>query len=58
MAWAAAKFTQSLLCGLNGEQGVIELVFVKRALFEKEDLELFSSKLSSGWLLSARLRFS
>ena len=36
MAWAAAKFTHSLLRALNGEKGVVMPTFVKSPVFEKE----------------------
>jgi malate dehydrogenase len=48
MAWAAAKFTHSLLRALNGEKGVIVPTFVKSPLFEKEGVEFFSSKVELG----------
>jgi malate dehydrogenase len=48
MAWAAAKFTHSLLRALNGEKGVIEPTFVKSPLFEKEGAEFFSSNVELG----------
>jgi len=48
MAWAAAKFTHSLLRALNGEKGVIVPTFVKSPLFEKEGVEFFSSNVELG----------
>ena len=36
MAWAATKFTHSLLRALNGEKGVFVPTFVKSPVFENE----------------------
>lgn len=48
MAYAGAKFTNSLLRGLNGEKGVITPTFVKSPLFEDKGLEFFSSNVELG----------
>ena len=48
MAWAAAKFTHALLRALNGKKGVIEPLFVKSLLFEKEGVGFFSGNIELG----------
>ena len=48
MAYAGAKFTNSLLRGLNGEKGVITPTFVKNALFADQGVDFFSSNVELG----------
>ena len=48
MAYAGAKFTNSLLRGLNGEKGVITPTFVKSPLFEDQGIDFFSSNVELG----------
>ncbi|KZT55731.1 malate dehydrogenase [Calocera cornea HHB12733] len=48
MAYAAAKFTNSLLRALNGEKGVIVPSFVRSPLFEAEGVDFFSSNIELG----------
>jgi len=48
MAFAAAKFTNSLLRALKGEKGIVVPTFVKSPLFEKEGVEFFSSNVELG----------
>ncbi|KAJ2932555.1 hypothetical protein H1R20_g4526, partial [Candolleomyces eurysporus] len=48
MAYAGAKFTNSLLRGLNGEKGVITPTFVKSPLYEDQGIEFFSSNVELG----------
>ncbi|CAG8564641.1 16806_t:CDS:2 [Racocetra fulgida] len=43
MAFAASRFTNSLLRALNGESGVIEPAYVKSHLFESKGIEYFAS---------------
>ena len=47
IAWAATKFTHSLLRALNGEKGVIEPTLIKSPLLEK-GVEFFSSNVELG----------
>lgn len=48
MAYAAAKFTNSLLRALKGEKGIVVPTFVKSPLYEKEGVEFFSSNVELG----------
>jgi malate dehydrogenase len=48
MAYAAAKFTNSLLRALKGEKGIVVPTFVKSPLFESEGVEFFSSNVELG----------
>ncbi|EIW81850.1 malate dehydrogenase [Coniophora puteana RWD-64-598 SS2] len=48
MAYAGAKFTNALLRGLNGEQGVITPTFVRSPLFEDKGVDFFSSLVELG----------
>jgi len=48
MAYAGAKFTNSLLRGLNGEKGVITPTFVKSPLFADQGIDFFSSNVELG----------
>ncbi|KAJ4466669.1 NAD-malate dehydrogenase [Lentinula edodes] len=48
MAYAGAKFTNSLLRGLNGEKGVITPTFVKNPLFADKGIDFFSSPVELG----------
>jgi malate dehydrogenase len=48
MAYAGAKFTHSLLRGLNGEKGVITPTFVKSPLFADKGIDYFSSMVELG----------
>jgi malate dehydrogenase len=48
MAYAGAKFTNSLLRGLNGEKGVVTPTFVKSPLFEDQGIDFFSSNVELG----------
>ncbi|KAF8185128.1 NAD-malate dehydrogenase [Pholiota molesta] len=48
MAYAGAKFTNSLLRGLNGETGVITPTFVRSPLFEDQGIDFFSSNVELG----------
>lgn len=48
MAYAGAKFTNSLLRGLNGEKGVITPTFVKSPLFAEQGIDFFSSNVELG----------
>ena len=48
MAYAGAKFTNSLLRGLNGEKGVITPTFVKSPLFADQGVDFFSSNVELG----------
>jgi len=48
MAYAGAKFTNSLLRGLNGEKGVITPTFVKSPLFTDQGIDFFSSNVELG----------
>jgi malate dehydrogenase len=48
MAYAGAKFTNSLLRGLNGEKGVVTPTFVKSPLFADQGIDFFSSKVELG----------
>ncbi|KAF8890369.1 NAD-malate dehydrogenase [Infundibulicybe gibba] len=48
MAYAGAKFTNSLLRGLNGEKGVITPTFVKSPLFADQGIDYFSSNVELG----------
>ncbi|EAU82346.1 malate dehydrogenase [Coprinopsis cinerea okayama7 len=48
MAYAGAKFTNSLLRGLNGEKGVITPTFVKSPLYESQGIDFFSSNVELG----------
>ncbi|RKP27242.1 malate dehydrogenase, NAD-dependent [Syncephalis pseudoplumigaleata] len=43
MAFAGARFTESVLRAAAGEKGVVEPTFVRSSLFEKEGVEYFSS---------------
>lgn len=48
MAYAGAKFTNTLLRGLNGEKGVITPTFVKSPLFADQGIDFFSSNVELG----------
>ena len=48
MAYAGAKFTDSLLRGLNGQKDVITPSFVKSPLFEDQGVDFFSSNVELG----------
>lgn len=48
MAYAGAKFTNSLLRALNGEKGVITPTFVKSPLFAAQGVDFFSSLVELG----------
>ncbi|KAK7018657.1 Malate dehydrogenase, cytoplasmic [Paramarasmius palmivorus] len=48
MAYAGAKFTNSLLRGLNGEKGVVTPTFVKSPLFADKGIDFFSSNVELG----------
>jgi malate dehydrogenase len=48
MAYAGAKFTNSILRGLNGEKGVITPTFVKSPLFAAQGIDFFSSNVELG----------
>jgi malate dehydrogenase len=48
MAYAGAKFTNSLLRGLKGEKGVITPTFVKSPLFADKGIDFFSSNVELG----------
>ncbi|KAF8996839.1 NAD-malate dehydrogenase [Cyathus striatus] len=48
MAYAGAKFTNSLLRGLNGEKGVITPTFVRSPLFESQGVDFFSTNVELG----------
>jgi len=48
MAYAGAKFANSLLRGLNGEKGVVTPTFVKSPLFEDKGIDFFSSNVELG----------
>jgi len=48
MAYAGAKFTNSLLRGLNGEKGVITPTFVKSPLYADKGIDFFSSNVELG----------
>lgn len=56
MAYAGAKFTNSLLRGLSGEKGVVVPTFVKSPLFADKGVEYFSSNVELGVSLSASAR--
>lgn len=48
MAYAGAKFTNSLLRGLSGEKGVITPTFVKSPLYADQGIDFFSSNVELG----------
>ncbi|KAG9316982.1 malate dehydrogenase [Chiua virens] len=48
MAYAGAKFTNSLLRGLNGEKGVVTPTFVESPLFKDQGIDFFSSSVELG----------
>ncbi|WWD20347.1 malate dehydrogenase, NAD-dependent [Kwoniella shandongensis] len=48
MAYAGARFTNSLIRALNGETGVVEPTFVKSPLYESEGVEYFASNVELG----------
>ena len=48
MAYAGAKFADSLLRALNGEKGVVAPTFVKSDLYAKDGIEYFSSNVELG----------
>ncbi|EIN03963.1 malate dehydrogenase [Punctularia strigosozonata HHB-11173 SS5] len=48
MAYAGAKFTNSLLRGLTGEKGVVTPTFVKSPLFADQGIDFFSSNVELG----------
>lgn len=48
MAYAGAKFTNSLLRGLNGERGVVTPTFVESPLFKDQGIDFFSSNVELG----------
>ncbi|KAG7085779.1 Malate dehydrogenase, cytoplasmic [Marasmius oreades] len=48
MAYAGARFTNSLLRGLNGEKGVTTPTFVKSPLFVDRGIDFFSSNVELG----------
>ncbi len=48
MAFAGARFTNSLLEALNGKVGVIEPTFVKSDVYSSDGIEYFSSNVELG----------
>lgn len=48
MAYAGAKFTNTLLRGLNGEKGVVTPTFVKSPLFADQGIDFFASNVELG----------
>ncbi|KAG6838768.1 Malate dehydrogenase, cytoplasmic [Blastosporella zonata] len=48
MAYAGAKFTNSLLRGLSGEKGVVTPTFVKSPLFADKGVDFFASNVELG----------
>ena len=48
MAYAGAKFTDSLLKALSGQKGVVVPTFVKSDLYAKDGIEYFSSNVELG----------
>ncbi|KAF9457250.1 NAD-malate dehydrogenase [Collybia nuda] len=48
MAYAGAKFTNSLLRGLNGEKGVVTPTFVKSPLFADQGIDFFATNVELG----------
>jgi hypothetical protein len=56
MAYAGAKFTNSLLRGLNGEKGVVTPTFVKSPLYADQGIDYFSSNVELGVSLPPSLR--
>lgn len=52
MAYAGAKFTNSLLRGLNGEKGVVTPTFVKSPHFADQGIDFFATNVELG--VSAR----
>jgi hypothetical protein len=52
MAYAGAKFTNSLLRGLNGEKNIITPTFVKSPLFADQGVDFFSSNVELGVSIS------
>ncbi|KAF9261045.1 NAD-malate dehydrogenase [Marasmius fiardii PR-910] len=48
MAYAGARFTNSLLRGLNGEKGVVTPTFVKSPHFTDQGIDFFSSNVELG----------
>ncbi|KAG2143488.1 malate dehydrogenase [Suillus bovinus] len=48
MAYAGAKFTNSLLRGLNGEKGVVTPTFVESPLYKDQGIDFFSSNVELG----------
>jgi malate dehydrogenase len=58
MAYAGAKFTNSLLRGLAGEKGVITPTFVKSPLFADQGIDYFSSSVELGVSFFAFLQIS
>jgi len=48
MAYAGAKFANSLLRGLNGEKGVVTPTFVKSPLFADQGIDFFASNVELG----------
>lgn len=48
MAFAGAKFANSLLRALKGEKGIVVPTFVKSPLFAKEGIDFFSSNVELG----------
>lgn len=48
MAYAGARFTNSVLRGLNGEKGVVTPTFVKSPLFADQGVDFFSSNVELG----------
>jgi len=48
MAYAASKFTHSLLRALKGEPGIVVPTFVKSPLYQNEGIDFFSSNVELG----------
>jgi malate dehydrogenase len=48
MAYAGAKFTNSLLRGLNGEKGIVTPTFVKSSLFADQGIDFFATNVELG----------
>ncbi|KAG6849434.1 hypothetical protein H0H93_008510 [Arthromyces matolae] len=48
MAYAGAKFTHSLLRGLNGEKGVVTPTFVQNPVFADKGVDFFASNVELG----------
>lgn len=48
MAFAGARFTDSVLKGLNGETGVVEAAYVYSPLFKNDGIDFFATKVTLG----------